>query len=89
MEFISDAHPTDKASSSQSQAVVVTKAILDSLEADTMHESWQKALQPEFNKPYFTKVMNVSRIKFCLTDIVTVEDILVSRTCIAHYIPYE
>jgi len=52
----SDLLPIDKASSSQSQAVVVTKAILDSLEADTMHESWQKALQPEFNKPYFTKL---------------------------------
>ena len=37
--------------------MVVTKAILDSLEADTMHESWQEALQPEFKKPYFTKVM--------------------------------
>lgn len=31
-----------------------------------MHESWQKALQPEFNKPYFTKVMDVSGIIFAL-----------------------
>jgi uracil DNA glycosylase len=31
-----------------------------------MHESWQKALQPEFNKPYFTKVMDVSEINFAL-----------------------
>lgn len=31
-----------------------------------MHESWQKALQPEFKKPYFTKVMDVSGIGFAL-----------------------
>ena len=31
-----------------------------------MHESWQKALQSEFKKPYFTKVMNVSAISFAL-----------------------
>ena len=54
-----------------------------------MHESWQKALQPEFNKPYFTKVMDVSGIRFRLADLVTVENILVSRTYIAHSIPYE
>jgi len=46
----------DAASSSQPQTVVVTKAILDSLEVNTMHESWQKALEPEFKKPYFTKL---------------------------------
>jgi hypothetical protein len=67
-------HPlsTDKAeilgatSSSQLQTVVVTKAVLDSLEANTMHESWQKALQPEFKKPYFTKVTDASWIYFGL-----------------------
>ena len=31
-----------------------------------MHESWQKALEAEFNKPYFTKVMDVSGISFAL-----------------------
>jgi hypothetical protein len=54
-----------------------------------MHESWQKALQPEFKKPYFTKVMDVSRIRFRLTDLVAVENILASRTYIAHCIPFE
>lgn len=54
-----------------------------------MHESWQKALQHEFKKPYFTKVMDVSGIRFRLTDFVAVENILVGRTYIAHYIPYK
>ena len=31
-----------------------------------MHESWQKALEAEFNKPYFTKVMDVSGTSFAL-----------------------
>ena len=43
-----------------SQTTAVTQAILDNLEHDTMGESWAKALQPEFTKPYFTAVSFVS-----------------------------
>ena len=39
-----------------SQTKAVTQAMLDTLEGDTMEESWRKALQPEFQKSYFTSV---------------------------------
>lgn len=46
---------TSKSSSSK-QAEVIAQAILDTLEDDTMDESWKIALAPEFKKPYFLKV---------------------------------
>src|SRR6266498_1796201 len=42
-----------------SQATVLTQAILDSLEYDTMGESWLVALESEFKKPYFVNVSSV------------------------------
>ncbi|PPQ62789.1 hypothetical protein CVT24_000483 [Panaeolus cyanescens] len=42
------------ASGSQTQAV--SEALLETLEEDTMEESWRKALSPEFKKPYFIKL---------------------------------
>jgi len=32
------------------------QAILDSLEEETMHESWRHVLEAEISKPYFTRV---------------------------------
>ncbi len=46
---------TSKTSSSK-QAEVIAQAILDTLEEDTMDQSWKIALEPEFKKPYFLKV---------------------------------
>ncbi|KAF8168236.1 uracil-DNA glycosylase-like protein [Crassisporium funariophilum] len=40
----------------QTQVQIVTKDVLDSLERDTMGQTWQKALQLEFTKPYFTQL---------------------------------
>ena len=39
-----------------SQTTVVTEAILDNLEYDTMGDSWLAALEPELQKPYFLQV---------------------------------
>ena len=39
-----------------SQTTVVTEAILNNLEYDTMGDSWLAALEPEFQKPYFVQV---------------------------------
>jgi len=39
-----------------SQATVVTEAILNNLEYDTMGDSWLAALEAEFQKPYFIQV---------------------------------
>jgi len=39
-----------------SQTTVVTEAILNHLECDTMGDSWFAALEPEFQKPYFIQV---------------------------------
>lgn len=61
---VDKAEKLDATSSSQSQTTAVTKAILDSLEVDTMHESWQTALQHEFKKPYFTKVMDANSLHY-------------------------
>ena len=36
---------------------------ISGLEKDTMHESWYKALQGEFKKPYFK---NVRALRYCL-----------------------
>ncbi|KAJ3513054.1 hypothetical protein NLJ89_g3158 [Agrocybe chaxingu] len=38
------------------QENAVTQGILDTLETDTMGESWLEALKPEFKKPYFTQL---------------------------------
>ncbi|KJA26107.1 hypothetical protein HYPSUDRAFT_36970 [Hypholoma sublateritium FD-334 SS-4] len=46
---------TSKSSSSK-QAEVIARAILDTLEDDTMGESWKIALALEFQKPYFLKL---------------------------------
>jgi hypothetical protein len=40
-----------------------TVDFINNLEKDTMHESWYKALQGEFRKPYFK---NVGVLKYCL-----------------------
>lgn len=45
-----------------SQTTVVTEAILDNLEHDTMGDSWLAALEPELQKPYFLQV-NMRRSK--------------------------
>jgi len=39
-----------------SQSTIVTQAILDNLEYDTMGESWLSVLEPEFKKSYFVQV---------------------------------
>ncbi|CAA7258738.1 unnamed protein product [Cyclocybe aegerita] len=38
------------------QEKAMTQGILDTLETDTMGESWLEVLKPEFKKPYFTQL---------------------------------
>jgi len=59
--------PSTPASSGQegralSQATVVTQAILDNLEHDTMGESWLTVLESEFKKPYFANVSSAQSL---------------------------
>ncbi|PPQ92714.1 hypothetical protein CVT25_014021 [Psilocybe cyanescens] len=58
------ATPTPSSSNGPSKTLIaLTRAILDSLENDTMEESWQNALSTEFQKSYFTSLK-----KFLLTE---------------------
>ena len=51
-----------------SQTTVVTEAILNNLEYDTMGDSWLAALEPEFQKPYFVQVNLHCRQSFSTAD---------------------
>jgi hypothetical protein len=47
-------------SSHEPQSLVPTELLearLDTLEQDTMGDSWRNVLKPEFKKPYFQKVL--------------------------------
>jgi hypothetical protein len=66
---------TNESTSNPKKSRETIQATLDTLEEDTMHQSWRDVLGSEFSKPYFKKVLLPASL-----DLVRVSEILWSSS---------